>query len=462
MENRRELFDLHREKRELDAFLSTIEEMMVSSLPGGAIPSSSLPFSAENKIVPEPDLREPSGLELEIPPLEMESASGPVEDKSVSETTLREPSGLELEIPPLEMESTSGPVEDQSVSESALREPSGAELGIPPLELEETGLQPGCDEKAFVPGDRESHPELTSTMVIKPPEESSAEREATASYPPAEEEIREEALPEVGTDQGNEPPDSDEIVRRFDETALSGASPASEYIETITRFDETAKSDEPVLAEEIEPEEKAIAKKTQPEKKTKKTGVYDFAPEKTSSGIGKWIWIGMAIILFVALFVGYFLFSPDRGGKMLNVIKSYIPLSMNNQGAASPTVSGISLIQVRQKLVYNDRLGKNIRVLEGIAENLTPHSVSRIKIAANLYNAEGVLLASEESFGGNIIIDEKLESMDAKEILAALKDVKTMEDRVPPKGQIPFMSVFTSEPAGGGRLSVLPVDLKKH
>jgi hypothetical protein len=101
-------------------------------------------------------------------------------------------------------------------------------------------------------------------------------------------------------------------------------------------------------------------------------------------------------------------------------------------------------------------------VIEGIAENSTPRPVSKIKIVANLYNAEGAVLASTESFGGNIIIDEKLESLDAKGILAALKDVKTMEDRVQPKGQIPFMIVFDSEPAGVFRLSVLPVDFKKH
>jgi hypothetical protein len=107
-------------------------------------------------------------------------------------------------------------------------------------------------------------------------------------------------------------------------------------------------------------------------------------------------------------------------------------------------------------------LGKNIRILEGIAENSTDRPVSRIKIVANLYNAEGAVLASTESFGGNIVIDEKLESLDANGILAALKDVKTMEDRVQPKGQIPFMIVFTSEPSEVFRVSALPVELKKH
>ncbi|MBP1762407.1 MAG: putative rane protein, partial [Firmicutes bacterium] len=160
--------------------------------------------------------------------------------------------------------------------------------------------------------------------------------------------------------------------------------------------------------------------------------------------------------------IGYFWLYPERGGKTIEIIKSYIPVSKTNQGARFSSIQGINLIQVRQKLVYNTQIGRSIRVIEGIAENSTPRPVSKINIVANLYDAEGAVLASTESFGGNVIIDEKLESLDAKEILEALKDVKTMEDRVQPKGQIPFMIVFVSEPAGVFRLSVLPVDFKKH
>jgi len=107
-------------------------------------------------------------------------------------------------------------------------------------------------------------------------------------------------------------------------------------------------------------------------------------------------------------------------------------------------------------------LGKNIRVIEGIVENATPRPVSGIKIAANFYNAEGAVLASTESFAGNIVIDEKLESLDEAAILSALKDPKTRDDRISFKGQMPFMVVFAGEPAGIFRLTILPVECKTH
>jgi len=233
-----------------------------------------------------------------------------------------------------------------------------------------------------------------------------------------------------------------------------------ESCDPMTGFDETTKSDEHGLANMRLPEKKKISTKPAPKNKAGKAHAYDFAPEKKRAGVGRWIWI--LIIPLIALLIGYFWLYPERGGKTIEIIKSYIPVSKTNQGVTFSSIQGINLIHVRQKLVYNMQLGRNLRVMEGMAENSTPRPVSKIKIVANLYNAEGAVLASTESFGGNIIIDEKLESLDAQGIMAALQDLKTMEDRVQPKGQIPFMIVFTSEPAGVFRLSVFPVDFKKH
>ena len=231
-------------------------------------------------------------------------------------------------------------------------------------------------------------------------------------------------------------------------------------LDPMTGLDETVKSGGHELANIQLPEKKKVSTQPVPKIKAGKAHAYDFAPEKNRAGIGRWIWI--LIIPLIVLLIGYFWLYPERGGKTIEIIKSYIPVSKTNRGATFSSIQGINLIHVRQRLVYNMQLGSSIRVIEGIAENSTPRPVSKIKLVANLYNAEGAVLASTESFGGNIIIDEKLESLDAKGILAALQDVKTMEDRVQPKGQIPFMIVFPSELTGVFRLSVLPVDFKKH
>jgi hypothetical protein len=380
MENKKELFDLKREKRELDAFLSTIAE-----------PAASLPIK------------------------------GLVQTK----------------------EALSALAENKSLPEAARREPSGLELEMAALKLEEAPVQPNHEDETLTPADNEFIPKFTDPISLKPAEKNVPGHEKMPSLTLLDEGKKTEALPQI--------------------TDAQGAQPQESYA-MLTQIDETTKSDRQELTRTSPPEEKKILTKPVPEKKTDKAvdkaNAYDFAPEKKSAGIGKRIWI--LIILLLALLIGYFWFYPERGSKTIESIKSYIPISKTGQGDSSSSVKGINLMNIREKLVYNTTLGKNVRVIEGIAENSTPRPVSKIRIVANLYNTERVLLASTESFCGNIIIDEKLESLDANGIISALKDVKTMEDRIQPKGQIPFMIVFTSEPAGVFRLSVLPVDFKKH
>jgi hypothetical protein len=377
MENKRELFDLKREKRELDAFLTTIAE-----------PAASL--SAKDVAATT------------------EALSASAENKPASEDTHRAPSGLELE-------------------------------EMPVLKLEEEPVRPIQEEKALLPDENEFPSENTDTVSLPPIAATPPERETAPSSLMLEEENKPEALPEISDAPGIEP------LERF-----AAATP----------FEETAKFDEPVLPETPPPEEKIILTKPAPEKKKSKANAYDFAPEKKSVSTGKRIWI--LIILLIALLVGYLVIYPEPVSKAIEIIKPYIPVFKTDQSATSTSVQGIKLINVRERLVYNVRFGKSVRVIEGLAENLTTRPVSRIKIAANLYSADGSVLASTESFCGNMIIDEKLESLDPNGILAALKDVKTIEDRIPPKGQMPFMIVFTVEPAGVFRLSVSPVDFKKH
>jgi hypothetical protein len=441
MENKKELFDLQREKRELDAFLSTFVETDASLSHENIIqPKETSSYSAEIKLELESAPREISGLEMETPAPKFEETPEPAEIKLELESAPREISGLEMETPAPKFEEAPEPAEIKLELESAPREISGLEMERPAPKFEEAGGESGYEEKVFVPDDQEMRSGLTDTMAIRPPEPMQ-ERETAPSFEPFEEEKKAE-IPTERTDvQDTQTP---------------------EDFETATRFDETTQSDEPVMSKTPPPEEEKIPPKPAPEKKAKKTNAYDFAPENKSTGMGKWLWAGISILLLIAALVGYFLFSPLQGGKIMEVIKSYIPLSKTDQGNASASVQGINLIQVRQKLIHNERLRKNIRVLEGLVENSTDRPVSRIKIAANLYNAEGVVLSSTESYGGNIIIDEKLESLDANGILAALKDVKTMEDRVQPRGQIPFMIVFTSAPSEVFRVAALPVDLKKH
>lgn len=430
MENKKDLFDLQREKQELDAFLSTFAESDASFSPENMVqPTEPSSFSSEIKLEMESVHREISGLEMETPEPKLEEAPEPSEIKLEMESAAQEISGLEMETPEPKAEEAPEPSEIK------------LEMETPAPKLEEPRDESAYEEKVSAPDEQEMRSGLTDTIVIRPPELPTREREPAPSFAPFEEETKAE-IPSEKTDRQD--------------------TRTPENLEKMTRLDKTASSGEPVMPKAPPPEEEKIPPKKAPEKKVKKTNAYDFAPEQKSTGMGKWIGIGISIILLIAALVGFFLFSPLQGGKLMNVIKSYISLSKSGPSSASAAIPGIHLIQVRQKLIHNERLGGNIRVLEGLVENATDRPVSRIKIAANLYSAEGAALSSTESFCGNIIIDEKLESLDANAILAALRDVKTMEDRVQPRGQIPFMIVFTSGPSEVFRVSALPVDLKKH
>lgn len=373
MDNKSELFDLEREKRELDAFLSTIAEDEKSA---------ALPVK---EAVPKKE---------SLPPL--------AEIKSGFDSTDQEPSGFKFEMPPLK---TTEGVSKQSTHK----------------------------DKVYTPSVNEFIPRFTPDAVsLELGGESGSSLEKTSSLFSLDDEKKTEA-PRITVSQGVKPLES---------------------FKTMTRFDGTMKSDGRLLAEMPPLVEKKASAEIGTEKKIDKTSAYDFTPEKKSVGKGKWIWI--LIVLLILLLAGYFWISPKLS------VPGFGGFSKMERSVSTSSVKEIKLLSVRQRLVYNIKLGKSIRVVEGIAENSASFPVSKIKIVANLYNADGSVLAFRESFCGNILIDKKLESLDEAGLISDLNQGKASEDKIPPKGQVPFMVVFTSELAGVHKLSVIPVDFIKH
>lgn len=371
MDNKSELFDLNREKRELDAFLSKIAE---------AEPSVSLPLKGTVQT--------------------QEALSPVVETKSAFEALHQEPSGLTLETPTVKDEGTSIPFHK---------------------------------DKLYAPSVNEFIPRFSDTVSLD-------RKDQTDS-------MQEKISPFMSLDEGKK---TEAPSRKTD---AQGVKPLESF-KTMTRFDGTTKSDGHVLAEMPLSEEKKISAEIDTEKKIDKASPNDFAPVKEGVGKGKWIWI--LIILLILLLIGYFWFSSKP------FMTGTVGVFKTDQSVTSSSAQEIKLLNIRQRLVYNVKLGKSIRVIEGIAENSTSYPVSKIRISANLYESNGSLLASMESFSGNILIDEKLESLDAAALISELKKGNASEDRIPPKGQTPFMVIFTSELAGAHKLSVLPVDFKKY
>ncbi len=177
------------------------------------------------------------------------------------------------------------------------------------------------------------------------------------------------------------------------------------------------------------------------------------APETRTTGKGKRT--GLLILLVVLLLAAAAWF---YSGAIIQTAKSIPGVGGLIKGLVSAE-KDVNLVNVRQRLVYNAKIGKSIRVVEGLAANISSQPISNIKITASLHDSGGSELIAMESFAGNILTDEKLETLDAGAIKAALQAAKGAPDKkVQPKGQTPFMIVFTGEPAGVFKMSVTPVD----
>jgi len=175
-------------------------------------------------------------------------------------------------------------------------------------------------------------------------------------------------------------------------------------------------------------------------------------PAGAKSGFVRFIKVFFKILLILILlvvFAGVCLWSyMQAGGLTLKDIQSSIPYLDQLIPAEDPGVvklSQIRIANVKQRYVQHWILG-NLLVVEGTAWNSTPFPVARIRAEARLFDAKGTSLAREEAFAGNLLTDMELTTLPDENIkreLATSQGSDVSNDRVEPRGQIPFMIVFT-------------------
>lgn len=193
--------------------------------------------------------------------------------------------------------------------------------------------------------------------------------------------------------------------------------------------------------------------------------IKEFAPENVASH--KITWIALIIVFLILFFMalGFLWFYPDKKNQVLQWMVANIPyadkvLTVDNE-QKNPDTGKIKFIDVRQRFIKNTSMGRNIRVIEGIVKNNTAANISKVKLFGELYDSEGLLLlTSKTSLAGNVLTDDKLEKLDEDEIFSALSIAPASnlsEAKIPPLGQVPFMIVFTREPARVFKLVVTPV-----
>ncbi|HYA12928.1 MAG TPA: zinc-ribbon domain-containing protein [Syntrophales bacterium] len=166
------------------------------------------------------------------------------------------------------------------------------------------------------------------------------------------------------------------------------------------------------------------------------------------------------IILFIILLIGgvYFVFFTGTGGQT-----SFERILGTSQKAEEVGPAQVDLTDVRQRLVNNATIG-TIRVIEGIAINQSSFPMTRIKVRGEITDAYTVVLGVKESYCGNLLNDIELATMTEDQIQKELSNPQGSDvsnDRIAPKGQIPFMIVFTREPAGLVKTFVTPVGAER-
>ncbi len=176
---------------------------------------------------------------------------------------------------------------------------------------------------------------------------------------------------------------------------------------------------------------------------------------KKKSGAWK-VLLWAVLVIAVIPAVVYFVIFPDLGERYVQIARKY--LGGASESTEGPAVMGqIKIQNVRQRIVNNFILG-NIRIVEGTAVNQSDFPVSRVRVKGELLDAYAVALGERTSYAGNILTEEELTNMSEDDILKRLSRPEgrnNINERVLPNGRIPFMIVFTREPPGAIKTTVM-------
>ncbi len=176
------------------------------------------------------------------------------------------------------------------------------------------------------------------------------------------------------------------------------------------------------------------------------------------------------LILIVLLFLGglYLWFFSEIGRQAADFTSSAVSVlieRIHGGGLKKEDVgpANVDLTDVRQRLVANESLGI-IRVIEGAAINQSSHPMTRIRVRGEIVGEGDVLLGDRESYCGNLLTGGELATMTEEQLQKELSNPQGSDvsnDRIAPKGQIPFMIVFTREPPGVMKAYVIPAGAER-
>jgi predicted Zn finger-like uncharacterized protein len=194
--------------------------------------------------------------------------------------------------------------------------------------------------------------------------------------------------------------------------------------------------------------------------------------EATEGGTGRKRWGRtflklIALVVFLVIVAGtvYLYLFPEVRTQVLAwaspwlrgvpVLENLIGTEMKSGGTV---LAPVRIKDVRQRSVANLLMG-NLRVIEGVAVNQAPYPLARIRVRLVIADAYDVVLGEKIVSCGNLLTDAELGAMAEAEIqreLSIPQGSDVSNERIAPKGEIPFMIVFSQEQAGAVKTTVIP------
>lgn len=175
---------------------------------------------------------------------------------------------------------------------------------------------------------------------------------------------------------------------------------------------------------------------------------------------GKIILAIVAGFLFIVLAVGAVVFAlyPDMRNSAIHYVKPWLQsipalekFFPEEQKDLNVSLDSLVIKDLRQRTVTNIVVG-SLQVIEGIVSNDADYPVSGVKIRLVLSDPYDAVLGQKTVYCGNILTDEELGAMTETEIQKELSNPRGSDfpaERILPKGEIPFMLVFTQDQTAG-------------
>ena len=167
----------------------------------------------------------------------------------------------------------------------------------------------------------------------------------------------------------------------------------------------------------------------------------------------------LVYLLIVVLIGGvYFTFFAETGWQ--TAFEKILGISKKSEEVGPAQVD---IADMRQRFVSNVTMG-TIRILEGTAINRSAFPMTRIKVKGEVTDAYTVVLGVKESYCGNLLNADELATMTEDQVQKELSNPQGSDvsnDRIMPQGRIPFMIVFTREPAGVVKAFATPVGAER-